>query len=302
MIKPLLLIVAISFLSLTINVNAQEYQDAIHNGYYYMDEFDIYGVIAEKNPDICALEIEDHLMPEGTNELLIELASKSVHSWEKALEDYTLDKDSWNLNFIIIPLNEQYKVDEIDAQCEIIINFIRQENEELWESSGYETFFAYAITDNFGPVADLWIIYRDVAYNEVDEPYYYINEIAYDLENTITHELGHAFSLGHKPTVWEDYLKKDGVVYSDSIMSEPNEIPETYLGEIVYEVTDYDVLAMINLYGENGFEPDSELGFSKYLFEEPSELQKTLKYNIKRFPEHFPASYINYLDSLGLII
>lgn len=294
MIKALLIIAALSILSFAINASAQEYEPTIINGYYYMDEIEIYGIIIEEKPTICAFEIEDLNMPEGTNEQLIEIASKSTHSWQKAL--------GWDLNLRVVSLSEQWNVDLLDEECEVIIYFIPQEDELIWEDSGFANFENYAVTDNFGPVSDLYIIYRDVAYDEVNEPYYYINEIAFDLEATITHELGHAFSLDHPDSIWENFVEQDGVMYADSIMGDPGIIPITYLGDVVYEITQQDIEAMILLYGENGFEPDGELGFSKYLFEEPSEMQKTLKYNIARFPEHFPANYIAHLDSLGLII
>jgi len=291
-VLPLLLVGSIHILF------AEEYiyEPTIINGYYYLDELEIYGILLE-NPTVCALEIEDHLMPEGSEEQLMQLAETSVAKWQSALED---SGSNWNMDFKTIPLNKQYLVDEIDEECEIIIYFLRDENEneELWESNGFENYDSYALTDTFGPVADVWIIYREITYSEYDEPYY-INYLDPYLDETITHELGHAFSLDHKPT---NFVVEDGVMYSDTIMGDPTEIPESFLGEVVYEITEYDVQSMIQLYGKNGFESDGELGFPDTLFKEPTIIQKTLKENIKKFPEHFPISYLLLLESLGLII
>jgi len=301
LVKKMTIIIPLIVLPLllvgSINILAEEYiyEPTIINGYYYLDELEIYGIILE-NPTVCALEIEDHLMPEGSEEQLMQLAETSVAKWQSALED---TGGSWNMDFKTIPLNKQYLVDEIDEECEIIIYFIREENEELWESNGFENYDSYAITDTFGPVADLWIIYREMTYSEYDEPYY-INYLDPYLDETISHELGHAFSLDHKlPTI---FVEEDGVMYSDTIMGDPSEIPESFLGEVVFEITEFDVQAMIQLYGKNGFESDGELGFPDTLFKEPTLMEKTLKQNIEKFPEHFPISYLLLLESLGLII
>lgn len=292
--------------------------------YYYYDDIEEYGLIEDVRPTVCAFDFEDENMSRANNEALI-IAEKSVQNWNKAFNEYTNYPEKWQLEFIIVPMVQQTPKweEKWDMQCTIIIYFYPKVDKKLWDQLGMEgTYDTLAITDNFGQVSDLHIVYRELVY-EGENDSYYNDLIDYELEETIDHEIGHAFSLDHPTDLtmsnFEPYVKENEKGYkSYSTMVTPTDVSEELIPLeyfIFFEITEYDIRSLENLYGENGFEGglNVELDVLAVQIPEPikvfepevielTPLQTAIKDSVTENPKWFPISYLLYLKEIGLLL
>jgi len=219
--------------------------------YYYIPDH-----LLENPPLFCAMEFEDTELPDAQWELMI-MAENAVLDWEEKLVEATNNSEGWDFRFVKFSIEEQQEL-FFDAECIVNIYFERQPtSEELLDYSGYADSYLY--------FSDIVIFYLEPSYEytgktfEIDgvlweeaEIIGFQNTLAQDIPSTLRHEIGHSLGLDHPKFESSAFVedKFGNGVQSPSIMIDPFEynIP----GEIQYQITDYDVQSVVNLYGEDG--------------------------------------------------
>lgn len=305
----IIIALAIFAMSSTIMLQFAFAYSAYGEEYFYLDDWETYGIIEQERPLVCAFDFDD---PDYNSEV-ITLTEKSFDNWQQAFSDYAKYPEKWQMEFTVVPISEQ-SLSKWEDDCAIILFYLPQPNRQLWDELGLiGVYDSLAITDNQGQYADIYVVYRDIVYDNDDlTEWHYEDVIPYDLEETLDHELGHALSLAH-PTVtnssFEPYGDGDGVK-SFSIMITPVDVGAEIVPfevPIYFEITEYDVRSLERLYGENGFEegryiviPEVESPFEAHA-ELDETMYETLKKNIIKYPQWFPENYIGYLVEVGLL-
>lgn len=266
--------------------------------YYYLEDLDEWGIIESEKPLVCAFDFEDETIPNAKEDVLF-ATERSFLNWKQAFNNYAKYPDKWQIEFVVIPVAVQ-GMEKWDTECTIIINFLPEVDEELWDELLMEGVYdTLAITDNLGPISDLYVVYKELVYEEDSiTEWHYEDRVDYELVETIDHELGHAFSLDH-PT---DLTMSNFEPYEDgykvySTMVTPIDIAEELIPleyVIYYEITEYDIRSLENLYGENGFEEGKEIKLNAF--------QLAVKESLELYPEWFPTNYIFYLTQVGLLL
>ena len=230
--------------------------------YYYIPEH-----LLEDPPIFCAMEIEDPQMPEA-NLQLVSMAENAVLDWKEKLVEATNNSEGWNFGF------EQFSIEQqqepfFDAYCTVNIYFERQPPEGQWEFSGY--------ADSYLTFSEITIFYLEPVYEytgkivEIDGELWeeseivgFQNVLASDIQSTLLHEIGHSLGLDHPKFESQDFIEDQSrkIIRPPSIMIDPYEynIP----GQIQYEITDYDIRSVVNLYGDDGI---NEFNIFGYLFD-----------------------------------
>ena len=203
-----------------------------------------------RQPIFCGIEMYDPQLPEASKELLGE-TQMAISDWESKLMEHTNNTEAWKITYKTIPIDEQ---DNFFNDCDVEIYYEREpENpEKKLKSSGETIYFP-------GELAEIRIYYLDVVYYETknekkvysSEPVRYINELRQDIAKTIRHEIGHALGLDHVPVPWSELeIMTTSNLVSPSIMVSEEGLPSE---GIQYEITPYDIRAVVSLYGESGF-------------------------------------------------
>lgn len=269
-------------------------QIAFAEEYYYLPDWEVYGIIEQQTPLVCAFDF-DHSF---SNEVLA-ITERSLVNWQQAFADYAKQPDKWEMDFKIIPVELQSFEEEQD-DCTIILYYLPEPDIRIWNEVGLEGVYdTLAITDNLGPVADIYIVYRDIVYdNDKSTEWHYEDVIPYDLEETLDHELGHAFSLDHPTDLTQSNFKEQNEgMLSYSTMVTPSDVAEELVPfdtEMFFEITEYDIRSLENLYGENGFDKEIEIELNLF--------QQTVKDSMELYPQWFPEKYILYLKGVGLVV
>ena len=220
---------------------------------YYYDEINHR---LTQNPIVCTLEFSDPDLPQA-NQILVNEAQMAVKDWEKKLTDYTGNPQNWAFGFRVISVEAQQTA-LFDIDCDITIRFEREPPpEDGFEYSGYTNFYPYGISDITIFYLELAVVYEERLIDgepwTFRVPSHFVNSIDPYVGETLRHELGHSLGLGHIPPDSEmsgwDYDSK-GIPVGRSIMIDDFEDfpPEGY-----FEITPYDVKAVIQWYGDDGF-------------------------------------------------
>ena len=195
--------------------------------YFYIPDYRL-----NKSPLLCIQEFSDPFFPDA-NSIMIKKTSSAIKSWEMRLERYTETDGVWNFEYKTIPDNSSFA----DFGCDTTITF------EPVPPVGQEVVRGETALSHYG-FSDVVIFYLDpISRNKLDS----------NIDFIITHEIGHVLGLGH-PLFEEMYdglpFYKDGnnMLFSRSIMVTP-EIYPSLPSEMIFTVTDYDVRAVITLYG-----------------------------------------------------
>ncbi|QMU53601.1 MAG: hypothetical protein GKS07_00940 [Nitrosopumilus sp.] len=195
--------------------------------YFYIPDYRL-----NKSPLFCIQDFSDPFFP-GINTVMIEKTASAIENWGIELERYTETDGVWNFEFKTIPANSIFA----DFGCDTTIAFAQI------PPVGQEIVRGETALSNYG-FSDVMIFYLDpISRDKIDS----------NIDLVIAHEIGHVLGLDHP--LFEEmndglpyYLDNDDIFYSRSIMVTPEVYP--FLpSETIYTVTDYDVRAVVNLYG-----------------------------------------------------
>ena len=200
-----------------------------------------------ENPTVCYLEYEKA-------ERFEDITKNSIDNWQTSLKEHTGNYDSWDIyyEFIVDDYSDDYsKLGSVD--CDIFVTFYDLIHPEFEGETGIM-----------------------VDTEQVLIHIYNVDEVADDkLVATLTHELGHAFGLGHYVTDQPELLEKwDNGIEIPSLMIE--ETPS----QGIEKITELDLDMMISIYGSDGFEYDSVPNVVKEIVTElPDWTQTILTWN-----------------------
>ncbi|MGI0021494.1 MAG: hypothetical protein ACRD9Q_01410, partial [Nitrososphaeraceae archaeon] len=178
----------------------------------------------------------------------------------------TNNTEGWKMIFITISVDKQDDLFSYD--CDVTIYYEREpeDPDKKLKSAGDTLYFP-------GGLAEIRIYYLDIEYDYreetrngnkifVPQPIQYANSLRPEIPITIRHEIGHALGLGHFPVTISDFkLSPENKLFSPSIMIE--DPPQSK--QRLYQITPYDVRAVVSLYGEKGFSTPEYLVFVDYL-------------------------------------
>ena len=194
--------------------------------YFYIPDYRL-----NKSPIFCVKDFSDPRFPSANN-YAIESTKEAIQEWQDKIEDYTETKGDWKFNFKKISQDSSFS----DFGCDTTITF------QPFPPTNREFVRGETALSQYG-FSDVVIFYLDPVTKHKIDP---------KLQMIIRHEIGHVLGLGHP--VFEEiddgkpfYLEGDKI-FSRSIMITPEVYP--FLPrDMVYSITDYDVRAVVNLYG-----------------------------------------------------
>jgi len=235
---------------LIIGLITASFQPTFGEEYYYIE----YHKLTEP-PVFCAGEFKDPLLPEAET-ILIEKTEQAVSDWESRLIEHTGNKDGWDFQFRTIP--EDYKASDV-SDCDIFFYYKRQSSKDLDEPHGFSF--------NLLGFSGITIYYLENVYSgnikeieikgeKILSPIvsHYENRVSPYIDLFIKHEIGHALGLDHPSMAEFSYITTpEGNPTISSIMfgNDPTIFEDGY----VRVITDYDIRAVVNLYGEEGIKP-----------------------------------------------
>lgn len=194
--------------------------------YFYIQDYRL-----NKSPVFCAQVFSDPDFPDANNKMLAK-TSNAVQEWQERIEQYTETRGVWNFEYRTIPERSSF----VEFGCDTTITF------ERFPSVGRENVRGDTALSHYG-FSDVVIFYLDPRTRD---------KIDSNVDMVIRHEIGHVLGLGHPifDGMYDDrpFYRDGDLIISRSIMVTPEVYP--FLpSKMVYSITDYDVRAVVNLYG-----------------------------------------------------
>ena len=226
---------------------------AFSEEYNYMEVYRLF-----ESPLYCAYEFDDLELPQA-NQILMEKTEQAVLEWESKLVEHTGNSEAWDFSFRTITLEEQENFFS-DLDCTVILYYEREApTDEQGQRYAGETFVYFGFSD-------ITIFYLERIWEPTGETVDINGEIMDEIvvtrfgtemepnvDDTIKHEIGHSLGLDHpKFELAEFEIDSQGILHSPSIMVSTENILLPIDTE--YEIMDYDVRSVVNLYGDEGFE------------------------------------------------
>lgn len=194
--------------------------------YFYIPDYRL-----NKSPVFCAQEFSDPFFPEA-NSIMLSKTSKAVQEWQNKIEQYTDTSGVWKFEYRTIPERSSFG----EFGCDTTITFAK------FPSVGRELVRGDTALSHYG-FSDVVIFYLDPKSKD---------KIDSNIDMIIKHEIGHVLGLGHPifDGMYDDrpFYRDGDLILSRSIMVTP-EIYPFLPPNMIYEITDYDIRAVVNLYG-----------------------------------------------------
>lgn len=194
--------------------------------YFYIPDYRL-----NKSPVFCAQEFTDTTFPDA-NKTMMSKTSESVQEWQDRIEQYTKTSGVWNFEYRTIPERSSFE----DFGCDATITF------EKFPSVGKMLARGETALSQYG-FSDVVIFYVDpTSRNKIDS----------NVDMVIRHEIGHVLGLGHPifDGMYDErpFYRDGDMLLSRSIMVTP-EVYQFLPSGMIYTISDYDVRAVVNLYG-----------------------------------------------------
>lgn len=215
--------------------------DFVFEKYSYLPDYRL-----NKSPVFCAQEFVDPMIS-NASKVLVSKTGISVKDWQNSIRQYTGSTD-WNFEYKVIPVGRSNQFSNLG--CDATITF------ERLPPVGMEVVRGETAYSHYG-FSDVVIFYLDSKTGD---------RIDQNIDFVIKHELGHVLGLGHPqfndgPT---KMTKQGDKHIARSIMVTPEIYPD--LPENVsYNITDYDVRAVVNLYGGGISNTPIFFGYTNYI-------------------------------------
>ena len=194
--------------------------------YFYIPDYRL-----NKSPVFCAKDFSDPRFPSANN-YAIDNTKEAIQEWQDRIEEYTKTNGDWKFEFKKISQESSFS----EFGCDTTITFqpVPPINREFIRGESALSQYGFS---------DVVIFYLDPVTNHKIDPM---------LPVIIRHEIGHVLGLGHPifEGMYDDrpFYVEGEQIFSRSIMVTPEVYP--FLPrDMIYSITDYDVRAVVNLYG-----------------------------------------------------
>ena len=196
------------------------------SGYQYY-ETNPYNTLSY-DPTVCYISFEFTQSYE-------DVTKQAISNWQDSLQQYTNNPDIWNIYYKSIPIDHYDDVNDnvYSLGCDIFIDF----TDKVYINADEISSDANGTT---GGLVSGHILIEISTSNGLSQE---------QLISTTTHELGHAFGLGHYITNEDELLDK-----WDQGIDLPSIMIEDAISIGTEKITELDLKKMITLYGNDGFE------------------------------------------------
>ena len=192
------------------------------SGYEYY-ETNPYNTISA-DPTVCYISFEYIQEYE-------DITKQAITNWQYSLQQYTNNPDKWNIyySFIQNDYEDDVRANIDSLGCDIFVDFVK----EVESVSG--EFIKYYNGNTLTTTSGHTVIQISTSNGLSNE----------QLISTTTHELGHAFGLGHYITNEDELIERWNNDIAPSIMVKAIDTEQ---------ITELDLKKMVTLYGTDGFE------------------------------------------------
>lgn len=219
------------------------------NAFGYTVNYEVIGKTIFGIPMVCTLQFSDPNLSETQAKMLFYQAKSSLQEWQSQLQTaFQYNRANWQISY------SQLKSDDT-SNCDVIIKF---ESKPQNPAMQYVALGETQIPEETGDPIVVIIYYQNIGLCKTQDQYYIYYNPCYtqgtfterSIGNTIRHELGHAFGLGHYVSdnmqMNKDWASGGRPAPSIMIIME-HENPHQIM------ILPVDIEKMRSIYGEQGF-------------------------------------------------